>query len=103
MRKYGRVDATHKEFADAYRKMGCSFLSLSALGDGAPDGIVGYGGLSLLVEFKDGAKPKSRQKLTPDQREFWDTWKGGVRLVNSLDAVVESVEVLKRWHVALRA
>jgi hypothetical protein len=102
LRKYGRVDANHKEVADAFRKLGCSFLSLAPLGKGAPDAAIGYAGLSILVEIKDGSKPKSAQKLTDDQREFWDTWKGGVRLVNGMAAVVETVELLKRWHARLR-
>ncbi len=101
-RKYGRKDANHNELADAFLRMGCSFLDMSALGDGAPDGAAGYGGISILVEFKDGSKPKSKRKLTPKQREFWDTWKGGVRLVDGLDAVIETVKLLKAWGAVLR-
>jgi hypothetical protein len=98
VRRAARVDANHKDIADAFRKMGCSFLSLAPLGKGAPDAAIGYGGLTVLVEIKDGAKPKSAQKLTPDQKAFWDTWKGGVRLVNGMDAAIETVELLKRWR-----
>jgi hypothetical protein len=98
VRRYGKTDANHSEIVAAFRKLGCSVLSLAPLGRGAPDLAVGYGGITALVEVKDGGKPRSAQKLTPDQREFWDTWKGGVRLVNGLDAVVETVELLKRWR-----
>jgi hypothetical protein len=101
LRRYGKVDANHKDIADAFRKMGCSFLSLAPLGKGAPDAAIGYGGLTVLVEIKDGAKPKSAQKLTPDQETFWDTWKGGVRLVNGMEAAIETVELLKRWQRSL--
>lgn len=97
MRKYGRVDANHAEVADAFRMLGCSFLSMSPLGDGAPDGAVGYGGLSIFVEIKDGKKPPSRRKLRPSQEEFKKTWKGGLRLIDSLEAVAETVTLLKNW------
>lgn len=96
-----RVDSNHKEIADAFRKLGCSFLSLAPLGKGAPDAAIGYGGLTCLVEIKDGAKPKSAQALTPDQRKFWDTWTGGVRLVTDMQAVAETVALLKRWQQRL--
>jgi hypothetical protein len=94
VRRYGKTDSNHSDIVAAFRKLGCSVLSLAPLGRGAPDLAVGYGGLTCLVEVKSGPKAK----LTPDQREFWDTWKGGVRLVNSLDAVMETVELLKRWR-----
>lgn len=98
MRYARRVDANHAELAEAFRVLGCSFLSLAPLGKGAPDGAVGYGGLTILVEFKDGAKPKSKQQLNEKQREFWDTWKGGVRVVADLGAVEETVRLLRSWH-----
>ena len=101
LRRAARTDANHKEVADAFRKLGCSFLSLAALGNGAPDAAIGYGGLTVLVEIKDGAKPKSAQKLTPDQKVFWDSWKGGVRLVNDMNAVAETVQLLKAWRLRL--
>lgn len=101
MRKYGKVDANHKEVADAFRKLGCSFLSLAPLGKGAPDALIGYGGICCAIEIKDGAKPKSAQKLTPAQREFWSTWKGGVRLVTDLQAVAETAQLLRRWQATL--
>ena len=103
MRKFGRVDANHAEIADAFRECGCSFLSMSALGDGAPDGLVGWGGLCIPVEIKDGRKPPSARKLTPAQEEFRDSWTGGLRLVDSIDSVLETVALLKKWHAKLSA
>lgn len=102
MRRAARTDANHAEIADAYRLLGCSFLSLASLGRGAPDAAVGYGGLTALVEIKDGKKPRSARKLTEDQKKFWDTWKGGVRLIDSLQAVAEHVNVLRAWREKLQ-
>lgn len=98
MRRAARVDANHAQIVEAYRLMGCSFLSLAPLGRGAPDGAVGWAGLTDLVEIKDGAKPKSAQALTPDQKKFWNTWKGGVRLIDNLNAVAEHVTAMRERH-----
>lgn len=98
MRRAARVDANQTEIADAYRVLGCSFLSLASMGEGCPDAVVGYGGLSALIEIKDGKKPPSRRKLRPAQEEFRQTWKGGVRLIDSLAAVAEHVNVLRAWR-----
>lgn len=97
MRRAARVDANHAEVAEAYRMLGCSFLSLASLGRGAPDAAVGWAGLTSLIEIKDGKKPKSARKLTEDQEKFWETWKGGVRLIDSPQAVAEHVQVLRAW------
>ena len=96
MRRAARVDSNHSDIAKAFKKLGCSFLSLAQLGKGTPDGVVGYGGLSLLVEIKS-----DRGTLNEKQKKFWDTWKGGVRLVRDLDGVLETVETLKKWHKAI--
>lgn len=101
VRRYGKTDANHKSVVEAFRKLGCSVLSLAPLGKGAPDLAVGYAGITFLVEVKDGTKSPSKRELTPDQREFWDTWKGGVRLVNDMDAVAETVAALKAWQKKL--
>lgn len=97
MRRYGKVDTNHAEITEAFRRLGCSVLSLAALGKGAPDLCVGYGGLSILIEVKANDKAK----LTPRQREFWDTWTGGVRRVDCMEAVAETVNLLRSWHEKL--
>lgn len=42
-------------------------------------GLIGYSihaGANLLVEIKDGSKPPSAQRLTPDEQEWHSTWRG---------------------------
>lgn len=96
-----RTDANHSDIRDAFRKLGCTVLDMSGIGKGAPDACIGYGGLSMLVEIKDGAKPPSGRKLTAAQVKFWETWTGGVRLVKSLEDVAETVATLRKWHQVL--
>lgn len=98
MRRAARVDANHKDVVEAFRKLGCSVLSLAAIGKGAPDLAVGWAGLTCMVEVKAGPK----KGLTPDQVEFWNTWKGGVRLVRDMAGVEETVRTLQAWHRKLQ-
>lgn len=72
-RRAARVDANHSEIVDALREVGCWVLDLSAVGNGCPDLLV-HGPLYpwhlVLLEIKDGGKPPSARKLTPDQIKF---------------------------------
>ena len=55
----------------------------------------------MCVEVKDGSKPPSARKLTPDEAKFRHAWKGGYRLVENLDHVQDTVNVLKGWQRAI--
>lgn len=81
--------------------MGCSVVSLAPLGKGLPDLAVGYGGLTILVEVKDGLLSPSKRKLTPDEARFHETWTGGVRIVKDEKDVGATVETLRRWSDVL--
>ena len=102
MRRAHRLDANHGELVQAFKDLGCTVLSLAGLGAGVPDICVGYGGMQIMCELKDSNKSPSRRKLTPDEERFRMNWKGGYRLVQDLDGVMETVEVLKGWHAAIR-
>jgi hypothetical protein len=73
-----RTDSNHSEIVQTFRELGCSVLDLSRVGCGCPDILVARNGKMLLVEIKDGMKPPSARKLTPDEQRFHDTWKGPV-------------------------
>lgn len=101
MRRYARQDTNHKEIRHAFERLGCSVADLSMVGRGLGDLLVGMGGLSIVCEVKDGAKPPSARKLTPDEEKFRMNWKGGYRLVTCLEDVEETVKVLTLWHAAI--
>ena len=71
MRRAAKVDTNHREIVAALERCGCSVQSLAAVGAGVPDLLVGVaaraGRLTLLMEVKDGARPPSERRLTPDQ------------------------------------
>lgn len=63
------------------RRCGASVQILSAVGKGCPDLLVGYRGKNYLLEVKDGKKKPSARRLTPDEEDFFLSWKGQVSVV----------------------
>jgi hypothetical protein len=41
-------------------------------------------GRNYLIEIKDGSKPPSKRKLTSDEQEWHDTWRGTVYVANNM-------------------
>lgn len=101
MRRAARTDDNQAIIVSAFRSLGCSVLDLSRVGQGCGDLLIGSGGLSILCEVKDGSKPPSARKLTPAQKEFRETWKGGLRIVENLQDVEITVRLLRGWHSAI--
>lgn len=84
-----RVDANQREIVNALRDQGLSVLVMSTLGKGAPDIAVGFKGKTYFFEIKDGAKPPSKQRLTPHEEIFFREWKGHIGILRSLnDALI---------------
>jgi hypothetical protein len=79
---------------DALRKAGASVQSLAALGKGVPDLLVAIRGVNLLMEIKDGSKPKSAQKLTEDQLKWHGAWQGPVCVVDGPEAALRMIGVI---------
>lgn len=86
-----KIDANQTEIVKALRQIGCSVQSLASVGKGVPDLLAGFRGFNFLIEVKDGNKPKSAQKLTPDQVEWHEKWQGKVFVVNSVDQAIDLI------------
>jgi Holliday junction resolvase len=69
------------------RKLGFSVSVTSGLGKGFPDLAVGRNGVNVLVEVKDPAKPPSARKLTEDEYEWHQNWRGLVIVAETVDDV----------------
>jgi arginine repressor len=94
MRRAARVDDNQAEIVAALRAAGCTVQSLAAVGRGCPDLLVGRTRSTgtqrnYLLEIKDGAKPPSRRKLTPDEQAWHAAWRGQVAVVESVDEALE--------------
>lgn len=95
MRKVARTDSNHKEIVSTLRMLGCSVISLAPIGNGVPDLLCGYRGVTFLCEIKDGNKPPSARMLTPDEREFFQSWRGGIlTIIHSSDEAIALVKKL---------
>lgn len=86
-----KIDANQPEIVKALRQAGASVQHLHSVGAGCPDLLCAVAGRTFLVEVKDGSKPLSAQKLTPDQVEWHAGWKSQVHVVNSIDAAIAVV------------
>lgn len=80
-----KIDANQNEIVEVLRKAGLSVAITSMVGNGFPDLVVsgaawhertGKYWKTILVEIKDGDKPPSARKLTPDEKKFHDMWRG---------------------------
>ncbi len=91
LRRAARTDHNHNSIVDALKKAGCSVLSLAAVGQGAPDLLVGLAGKNFLLEVKDGDKAPSRRKLRPAQVKFFEGWRGQVVKVETIHEALEAV------------
>ena len=89
--KARKVDANQSDIVKGLRAIGCSVAITSGAGDGFPDLVVGYYGKNFLIEIKDGAKPPSKRKLTPEQEQFHIDWRGQIAVVKTLDEAIELV------------
>lgn len=96
MRRAAKTDANQTDIVATLRKIGATVQPLHGVGSGCPDLLVGYRGAdgvarNYLVEVKDGAKPPSARKLTPDQVEWHIAWRGQVAVADSIEAAIAVV------------
>lgn len=85
MRRAAKVDANHAAIVRRFREIGATVQDLSAVGKGCPDLLVGYHGVNVLVEIKDGEKVPSARKLTADQVTWHAKWSGQVDVCSSVE------------------
>jgi hypothetical protein len=86
-----KIDANQTVIIQALRKAGASVQPLHTVGGGVPDLLCGFRGRNYLLEVKDGSKPPSAQKLTPDQVIWHDLWRGDVCLVRTPEEAIAFV------------
>lgn len=90
MRRASKIDANHTEIVDCFKKMGCSVLSLAAVGRGVPDLLVAINGITWLVEVKFG-----KSKENELQKEWAENWLGARALVRDTQGVETVVKTMR--------
>ena len=93
-RRAARIDSNQSDIVEGLRQIGCSVLSLAAVGNGVPDLLVARNGRTCLMEVKDGDKAPSARKLTPAQEKFKPEWKGEIHVVESR---LQAVGIVCGW------
>lgn len=86
MRKHGKIDANQHDIVAALEAAGCTCRSLSALGGGTPDLLVGLDGQNYLLEIKTRGGT-----LTDEQIAFFGWWQGQKHIVRSIDDALRVV------------
>lgn len=70
-------DANEPGIVAALERAGATVVSM----DKPVDLLVGFNEITELVEVKNGNQPPSWQRITPDQKEFFDAWDGCPALI----------------------
>jgi hypothetical protein len=89
-----RKDANHNDVTAYLENRGWSVFDTSGLGYGFPDALVGKPEFCAVVEIKDGSKPPSARKLTPDEQRFKDNWTGPYVLATSPEDAADQLDAL---------
>lgn len=93
IRRAARVDANHGEIVAALRAVGVYVHDTSAVADGFPDLCCLAQGITTLVEVKDGRKPPSARKLTPDQVRFHENARRAGVTVHVVESIEQALEL----------
>lgn len=91
MRRAGNIDANQPSIVRVLRAVGASVQVLSGVGQGCPDILVGFRGRSFAIEIKDGSKPPSERRLTPDQEKWHREWRGDVHVVKDESEALRAI------------
>lgn len=91
MRRNAKKDANQDDIVSGLRAIGATVAITHMLGDGFVDIVVGFRGFNYLLEIKDGSKPPSRRKLTPDEQTFHEGWNGQIDIVESVDDAYRAI------------
>ena len=76
-----RVDLNQNDIVRSLRAIGASVFITNQVGTGFPDIVVGWFGKNYLFEIKNN---ETRGRLTADQIEFHERWKGSVNVIRTL-------------------
>ncbi|HEX6427989.1 MAG TPA: hypothetical protein VF008_09905 [Niastella sp.] len=86
-----RVDDNQAKIVEQLRRLGVTVQHLHTIGQGCPDLLLGVRGRNFLIELKDSEKTESQKRLTDDEKEFFNTWRGQVNKCETLEDILKVV------------
>jgi len=88
-RRAAKVDVNQPALVAEIRALGWTVQHLHSLGQGCPDILVGAKGKNYLLEIKN---PEYDGKLTADEQDWHDSWRGQVAVVETIEDILEVVK-----------
>jgi len=79
-----KVDNNQKIIVKYLRNIGATVFDCSAVGRGFADIVVGIFGKNYLFQVKN---PEYYWSLTPAEKQFHDSWKGSVYIIETIEDV----------------
>lgn len=95
-RRAAKIDDNQTELVGILRSLGMCVEITSAAHGGMTDLVVGYGGITVLVEVKDGKKAPSDRKLTPAQIRFHERFHGAITVIETIDQAFKLASEIRR-------
>jgi len=83
MRRRAKVDQNQPMIVRDLRNAGATVQSLSQMGAGVPDLLVGWRGSNFLFEIKDPMRKPSERNLTDDEKAWHFAWRGQVHKIET--------------------
>ena len=83
------MDVNQPALVANIRALGWTVQHLHSLGQGCPDILVGGKGKNYLFEIKN---PEYDGKLTADEQEWHNIWRGQVAVVETIEDILEVVK-----------
>ena len=81
-----RTDANQPTIVASLRKFGASVQCTHTIGHGCPDLFVGYRLEIFAFEIKSPGG-----KLTPDEMEWRDMWRGNYHIIHTFEEAIEVI------------
>ena len=75
------------------RLVGCTVQHLHTIGKGCPDLLVGHQGKNYVLEIKDGELPPSARRLTADEKDWHENWRGEVHVVSNVREALAAIGI----------
>lgn len=94
MRRRAKIDANQPLIVRALRDAGAVVQSLSQMGCGVPDLLVGFRGKNFLFEIKDPTRKPSERTLTDDEKAWHCAWMGQVKTIETIEEALRAIGCL---------